>query len=309
MSSPQRTPKISVIIPHYNDPDGLDRSLDALWAQDYPLEDVEIIVADNRSNIGLEAVIARAGSRARVVDAPQQGPGPARNAGVAAARANWLAFIDSDCVAAPNWLAVIDRELTAARYDILGGDVGILTANTRLTSIEAYESIYGYQMQDYIERHHYAGTGNLAMPRAIFDAVGPFRGMEVAEDINWGNRAHAMGLRIGYIADMRIATPARQSFAELRRKWARHIGHEYAKLPKGPIGRLKWLIKAMMLGLSPVAEVARIATTSAISGLGTRARAFGCLTRIRLYRAMTMAALAMHANPDRLTKGWRDNGL
>ena len=57
----------------------------------------EIIVADNGSSRGLDAVRRIVGTRGQVVEVAERGAGPARNAGVRASRGDSLAFIDSDC--------------------------------------------------------------------------------------------------------------------------------------------------------------------------------------------------------------------
>ncbi len=70
-----------------------------------PAGSFDVIVADNNSACGLDAVRAVAGHSAQVVLAKEQGAGPARNAGAGASRGEILAFIDSDCVPASDWLA------------------------------------------------------------------------------------------------------------------------------------------------------------------------------------------------------------
>ena len=96
---------VSVIIPHYNDLDGLDRCLSALAQQTYPADLIEVIVADNCSPQGAAAVEQCIAGRARMALSHDRGAGPTRNAGVAASSAQLLAFIDSDCVPEPQWLA------------------------------------------------------------------------------------------------------------------------------------------------------------------------------------------------------------
>src|ERR1700760_4215537 len=116
--------QISVIVPHYNDLEGLDICLAALGRQTYPAERMEIVVADNASPQGLAAVEQAVAGRARVVTVNQRGAGPARNGGAAASRGEILAFIDSDCRADPDWLAEGLKALESC--DIAGGSVAVL---------------------------------------------------------------------------------------------------------------------------------------------------------------------------------------
>ena len=89
--------KASVIVPHYNDLDNLGRYVALLRAQTVPADQFEIIVVDNGSAAGLNAVRAVVGGAATVIACATPGAAAMRNTGVAAARGEILAFIDSDC--------------------------------------------------------------------------------------------------------------------------------------------------------------------------------------------------------------------
>ena len=95
---------VSVIVPHLDDYDNLDTCLRLLQAQSFPGDRTEIIVVDNGSSRGFEAVRRLVGSRGKVIEAAERGAGPARNAGVRASRGDALAFIDSDCRPDKRWL-------------------------------------------------------------------------------------------------------------------------------------------------------------------------------------------------------------
>src|SRR6202161_2263696 len=83
---------VSVIVPHLDDYDNLDACLALLQAQSFPGDRSEIIVADNGSSRGLDAVRRIVGSRGQVIEVAERGAGPARNAGVRASRGEVLAF-------------------------------------------------------------------------------------------------------------------------------------------------------------------------------------------------------------------------
>ena len=75
--------KVSVIVPHYDDLQGLDICLSALAKQSLPKAEFEIIVADNNSPQGLEGVARVVAGRARLISIVEKGAGPARNGGAA----------------------------------------------------------------------------------------------------------------------------------------------------------------------------------------------------------------------------------
>jgi len=297
-------PLVSVVIPHLNQPDGLRRCLTALASQRNAPE-FEVIVVDNGSDVIPDAITADF-PFARLTAESTPGPGPARNTGVACSRGNILAFIDADCIATSGWLDIIATYLeTHAEVDVIGGDVTIASVDpNRMTGLEAYESIWGYRFRMYVERDGFVGTGNMAVRRELFDRVGGFAGISVAEDVDWSHRARAKGAHLAYVHDMRIATPARKTQAELRRKWDRHIGHNYAAV-RGPKDRIRWTAKALALAVSPLFEGPRIFISGRVSGLGARMRGFACLAQIRLYRARRMLNLLLRGGATELAGRWR----
>ncbi len=153
-------PSVSVIIPHYNDLENLRECRNCLRMQTMDHHLYEIIVSDNNSTCGLAAVQEVCEGFARVVSAPKQGAGEARNAGVVAARSDRLAFTDSDCRPAREWLM---RGIQALeREDVVGGRI-IVSVEDRnsLTPAEAYELVYAFNNRRYVEELGYSVTANM----------------------------------------------------------------------------------------------------------------------------------------------------
>lgn len=158
---------------------------------------VEIIVVDNGSRELPRALCDEFG--ARLVTEATPGHGPARNKGISVSSAPILAFIDADCFADRHWLLAIAETFRDPAVLVIGGDVHIGLADTRrMTALEAYETIYAYRQKEYFERHGFSGTGNLAMRRPVFERVGPFAGIAVVEDRDWGRCTNAKGSAILY---------------------------------------------------------------------------------------------------------------
>ncbi len=293
---------LSVVIPHLNDPAALARCLAAL--ADGTRQADEIVVVDNGSAQLPEAVCA-AYPAVRLLVERTPGPGPARNTGAAACSGDVLAFTDADCLPAPGWLAAVEKAFADPNLCIAGGDVRVGVVNpARLDMIEAYESVFGYQVERYIRDMGFTITCNLAMRPAVLSAVGPFGGLAIAEDRDWGQRATAMGYRIHYVPQMVVFHPARHDFGQLARKWDRHIGHDFAEARDKPGGRLRFLAKTLVMVPSALAELPRVLSSDRITGLPNRAKAFAGLARIRAYRARKMAWLLAGGDPARLVGAW-----
>jgi GT2 family glycosyltransferase len=264
-------------------------------AQQVAAERFEVVVADNNSACGIAAVqalVAASGlARARVVPAPEQGAGPARNAGVAASAGALLAFLDSDCAAAPGWLAAGMAGLD--RWDFLGGQVVTVAADPAAPNpVEAFEVVFNFDFRRYVEEVGFTGTGNMFTTRAVFDRVGGFRA-GVSEDMDWSFRARALGFRLGYVAEALVEHPARQSWAELLRRWDRILAEQYALARARPGGRLGWALRALARPLSVPPHAWRIWRAPRLprggrGGWQARRGGIGILLRLRLWRMRRM---------------------
>ncbi len=88
-------PKVSVIIPTYNRADKVGKTIESALAQTFT--DMEVIVVDDGSSDGTgRALDAVFGNRIRYFAQANQGASVARNKGIAEARGEWIAFLDSD---------------------------------------------------------------------------------------------------------------------------------------------------------------------------------------------------------------------
>jgi glycosyltransferase involved in cell wall biosynthesis len=276
------TPKVSVIIPHYRDLKGLAICLRSLESQTYPRDCFEVVIADNASPEGAEAVADVIGGRGRRVVVTVKGAGPARNGGVEASSGEILAFIDSDCVAEPAWLEEAVKALP--QFDFIGGRVKVLVEDpAHITPVEAFERVFAFDFKTYIEKKRFTGAGNLICSRRVFDAVGGFR-TGVSEDVEWSRRAQACGFRLGYAPGAVVGHPARRSWAELLAKWRRINLETFGLSARGFAGRTRWLLKALLMPASAVVHTVKVAKSPELSSARERWAAVGVLFRLRLWR-------------------------
>jgi glycosyltransferase involved in cell wall biosynthesis len=289
------TPRVSVIVPHYNDLARLELLLDALDRQ-HPVDGgFEVIVADNASTVGEAAVRAVTDGRARLTIVREKGAGPARNGGVAIAAGDVLAFTDSDCLPEAAWL--VEGLAALEAYDIVGGAMTVLVRDAEaMTPVEAFESVYAFDNEVYVKRDGFTVTANLFCARSTFHRVGDFTTSPISEDIEWCNRARGMGLSLGYAPKSIVGHPARRTWDELVGK-SRRISTEIFGLTRTrPRGRLIWLARTLALPLSAVAHTPKALLSPAVPKLSSRLATIGVLYRIRLWRCVHgLTLLAGHA--------------
>ena len=108
-------PFVSVIVPTHDRPDDLRRCLPSLLDLRYP--HYEVIIVDNAPTLAATADVVRAAQEqdgcVRYVREDRAGPSWARNAGIAVASGEILAFTDDDVEVDPNWLLELVRGFDA----------------------------------------------------------------------------------------------------------------------------------------------------------------------------------------------------
>ena len=153
---PAIAPGLAIVIPHYDDVARLTRCLCALTAQD--VSGAEIIVADNATPGGLGAVQA-AFEGVRFITEPERGAAAARNGGVAASSAPWIAFLDADCVPAPDWMARLAQIMAGPQDSVTGGRIDVFDETPAPRSgAEAFETVFAFDQETYIERKGFSVT-------------------------------------------------------------------------------------------------------------------------------------------------------
>lgn len=164
-------PKISVVIPAYNEEKLLGKTLESVLAQDY--HDFELIIADNNSTDQTGEVAQSYG--AIVVVAKEKGVAHARQKGFEAAKGEIIVSTDGDTMVPPNWLSSI---MTAFEKDpklVAYGGVGILYSGT-MGSIRASKYLYyPFRIFDELLSGGWNLMGsNMAIKKSAFQKVGGF---------------------------------------------------------------------------------------------------------------------------------------
>lgn len=228
----------------------LTRTLESIAAQHLPGGPLlRVIVADNDETpvraASIAADAARLGLDLAYVHAPARNISVARNACLDAARADWIAFIDDDEVAAPDWLA----NLLAARagHDII---FGVSQAHYPDPATPAWVKRGDFH-SNRIAGNDAAWNGytaNVLIDRRFVEAhrlrFDPALGQTGGEDTMFFFDAHRAGARFGYCPaaivdeDTPIAR-ARWRWLALRRFRSGQIHHQLLRRQGG--GRLAGL--------------------------------------------------------------------
>jgi cellulose synthase/poly-beta-1,6-N-acetylglucosamine synthase-like glycosyltransferase len=193
-------PAVSVIVPFYGtDVTALGRTLASLAGQDYP-GSVEVIVVDNHERPRLTDAVGPATHR---LHEPRPGSYAARNAGLARASGEVIAFTDADCVCAPDWLR--QGVLALARQPGLGCVGGAIRPRPRDAGgpslAERYDGYFHMRQEFYVRQFRFAVTANCFVHREVLVALGGFdTRLHSGGDRDLGPRIVAAGWEVTYAA-------------------------------------------------------------------------------------------------------------
>jgi mycofactocin glycosyltransferase len=218
-------PAVSVVVPFRGD----ERAARRLAANLEPLElspRDELIVADNSGGDGSPYVYEpRGGSETqRVVRASgEHSSYHARNVGAAAARRDWLLFIDSDCTPNPS---LLDSYFDPLPDESVGALAGLVTTDPSQGAFLArYASDRRFLDQE--NGLHTAGqaaaTANLMVRREAFEALGGFaEGIRSGGDVDLCRRLLAEGWKIERRPGAAVHHRHRESLTDLLGSIARY---------------------------------------------------------------------------------------
>jgi glycosyltransferase involved in cell wall biosynthesis len=111
----------SVIIPHYNDEKRLVDCLKSLYNQDYPVDQIEVLVVDDCSPVDIGHHITALFPQLRFFSLEKNsGPAAARNLGIKNACGTYLAFVDCDALVGSLWLQTFEKEFQHGEKIVCG---------------------------------------------------------------------------------------------------------------------------------------------------------------------------------------------
>lgn len=178
---------ISVVMPVYNRAAMLPRAIDSVLADARvsKLAGFEIIVVDDGSSDGSAEVAAAYGHPVRVISQANQGCSAARNAGLAAARGEYVRTVDSDDWLSPGISARQLRTMAAHDADVCHASWhdafernGTLRQDPRVRRMGAHADVAAALI-----RGHWAPPFAYLYRRAALEAIGRWRTERVVQPI------------------------------------------------------------------------------------------------------------------------------
>ncbi len=237
-------PRIAVLVAARNEETRLARCLDALLAQDYPADRLDLFIADDHSTDGTAAVIERyrmASEEGRptvhavAVPLPSghlRGKALAIHAAVEACAHDLLLVTDADCAPPPRWARSLVAYFDDPATGMVCGQTSVETRDNWLTELQALDWAYLLAIcSAFVETGHpiTAMGNNMAFRRDAYTAVGGYPALpfSVTEDYMLFRAVYQQtDYRLRYPADPALTnyTLPLKSLGDVyqqRRRWAR----------------------------------------------------------------------------------------
>jgi glycosyltransferase involved in cell wall biosynthesis len=225
----KHAPKISVVIPAYNEATYIDRLLECLSAQKF--DEFEVIVSDAQSKDGTNKIVKSFKEKLdiKLLEAPPHGPAFGRNQGAKQARGSWLLFLDADVVIKdPNfveklWYKTLDKgwKTSSAQLKVLSGSflgkIGHSQGYLNLMAHTKHPIFQGYCM---------------FTEKAVFEKLGGFNEkIKYGEDNDYATRSAKYGF--GFVKKLYYYVDPRRYQQEGLKLLFKNTKHELYRLTHG----------------------------------------------------------------------------
>jgi GT2 family glycosyltransferase len=209
---------ISVVIPTCNRNDMLAKCLFSLGpgkqvrgdiegsmpdpSSNLPLFTYEVVVTDDGSKTNAQEMIRTSYPWVRWVAGPRKGPAANRNNGAYHAQAEWLVFVDDDCLPEPTLLAAYSKVTTGEVAPVLEGKTSAIGVRTRVDMECPVNETGGYLW-----------SCNMAITKDLFFAIGGFDTSfpgSAMEDVDLRTRLIKSGKRIQFVPEALVLHPWRR---------------------------------------------------------------------------------------------------
>lgn len=214
MNIDSATPKVSIIIPVFDDTFGLEVTLRSIQNVLAVQNHAEVIVCNDGGGDVISSLISSYGAKEALLEI-NRGPAAARNAGILLSQAEIIAFLDADQEISPTWLENGLNALTKSDY--AGGAISVVCSNEN-DWWEKKDQIMAFPVESCIKNYRFAPTANLFIRRHVLQTIGCFdERLRFAEDLDFGERVYNAGFRQLFVSNAITYHPARNKIQQLKK--------------------------------------------------------------------------------------------
>lgn len=229
--------KVSVIVAARNEERQIERTIQAILAQDYSSSLYELIVVDDHSTDSTADIVLKyLGKGVRLIqlkeDAINSYKKKAIETAIAQAQGDLMVTTDADCVMGKNWLSSIVAYYENNTYKMISSPVAYFEERSVFEKIQALEFAYLIGMGASTignEKPTTCNGANLAYEKSAFYEVGGFSGIDDLasgdDELLLHKMVNQFGSQIGFLKNREaiVYTWAKSTLSEFiaqRKRWA-----------------------------------------------------------------------------------------
>ncbi len=227
-------PKVSIVVPCLNEERTISQLLDAIYDQDFPRSDVEVIIADGLSTDGTREEIskfqkAHSDLSVKVIDNPKRLIPSGLNLAISAAKGAYIVRLDAHCVPRPDYLRRGLAALESGRgwsvggvWEIKPGGAGWMADSISIAA--SHPLGVGDAFYRFTNQPREVDTVPFgAFSKELITRIGGFdETLHANEDYEFNTRIRQAGGKIWLNPEIRSIYFARPTLAELARQYARY---------------------------------------------------------------------------------------
>lgn len=226
LADPAVWPKISVLIPAYNEEKVIRTTIESLLATDYP--DKEIILIDDGSKDLTLEIASQYKDRIKVIHKENGGKASALNQGLLYATGEIVTIVDADTIIGNSSLKHIARGMTQENVAAVAGNIKIRNKMNLLTWCQALEYLSGIQIMrrglDYFGAITIVPGALGAFRKKKLEEAGTYHKETLVEDFDATMKVLRSGMIVNGSSKATAYTQAPQTlqdFWKQRKRWYR----------------------------------------------------------------------------------------
>ena len=247
----EHRPKVSVVIPCYNEEKTIGLLLKSLNGQTFPLDQMEVVIAEGISEDNTREEISRFSQgnntlKVRVVDNHKRTIPAGLNVGIRAARGEFIVRLDAHSVPDPEYVARSISDLENHLGDNVGG-VWEIAPGKEGWLAESIAAAAAHPLGVGDAKYRYTDTAGEAdtvpfgaFRRLLFDQLGGYdESLLTNEDYEFNTRIRLMGGKLWLNPDIKVKYFARPTLGQLANQYWRY-GYWKVKMLQRYPGSLRW---------------------------------------------------------------------
>jgi cellulose synthase/poly-beta-1,6-N-acetylglucosamine synthase-like glycosyltransferase len=222
---PARLPKVSIVLPAYNEEEYLEKSVDSVLALEYPKELIEIFIVDDGSTdrtleVAHSMKKKRPGS-IEVIHIANQGKWAALNEGLKRASGELFSCLDADSFVAPDALRKAVQHFEGEKVAVVLPLLKVKNPSSFFQRVQWYEyviNMFYKKLIGFLNCIHVAPGPFSIYRTSILREVGGFRKAHLTEDLEIVLRMQEQQYKIVQITDAEVYTVAPKNLKGIYRQ-------------------------------------------------------------------------------------------